>query len=383
MYFLINYIALNKDTKLQTEPEFKKIITEREQTDTVEYDVVEIARGLSVPWSIVFTPSYNSIRMLVTERTGTIRIIDDYKLIEAPLFNFSDVYTAGEAGLMGMDIDPNYSENKLFYVCVAVTQENGQKIQVVKMKDNGDNANIVDTIIDNIPAAQYHDGCRIKFGPDQKLYITTGDAANKAYAQDLTSLAGKILRINTDGTFPADNPFENSPIYSYGHRNPQGLAWTADGKLISTEHGPSVFDGPAGGDEVNIIETGANYGWPVVSHENSAEGMVSPQQVYTPAVAPASALVYSGRVFTQFTGDVLFGGLRGEGIYRAVFSEDGNTLVGTEKLTDINVGRVRDIVEEPYYGEIYFSTSNTDGRGEVRDGDDKIYHVRVKMVLFD
>ena len=224
--------------------------------------------------------------------------------------------------------------------------------------------------------ARFHAGCRLRFGPDDKLYISTGDATNKESAQDLNSLAGKILRINADGSIPADNPFFNSVIFSYGHRNPQGFDWHPEsGVLVATEHGPSGNDGPRGGDEVNIIKAGNNYGWPIVSHEKSQEGLIDPVILFTPAEAPGSGMFYRGSVFPQFTNTFLFGVLRGEGIIQVVFDDNAaGKVVSYQKLPDINVGRVRDLVEAPD-GTIYFSTSNTDGRGQVYEGDDHIYRL--------
>ncbi len=163
-------------------------------------------------------------------------------------------------------------------------------------------------ILDTIPAAQYHAGCRLRVGPDNKLDVSIGDALQKNSTQDVQSLAKKILCINLDGSIPSDNPFSNSYIYSYGHRNIQGFDWhPKTGEMYATKHGPSVFDGPSGGDEVNHIKKGANYGWPVVSHERTQTSMEDPLIVFTPAVAPASGSFYSGRMFPQFTHIFLFG----------------------------------------------------------------------------
>jgi glucose/arabinose dehydrogenase len=181
--------------------------------------------------------------------------------------------------------------------------------------------------------------------------------------------------MNSDGSIPQDNPYPNSYIYSYGHRNPQGIGWNQHSKMMyETEHGPSGFDGPGGGDEINYIKAGANYGWPIVSHEKSKDGMISPIQVYTPAVAPASVLIYSGKVFPQFKDHLFFGALKGTGLYHVSFDESGMKMSSQEKLPTIDVGRIRDVVEGPD-GFIYFSTSNTDGRGNPNKADDKIYRL--------
>jgi aldose sugar dehydrogenase len=235
------------------------------------------------------------------------------------------------------------------------------------------------TLIDNIPAAQFHAGCRVKFGPDKLLYVTTGDATDKNLAQDLNSLAGKILRVDTDGKIPTDNPFGQSLVYSYGHRNPQGIAWNKSKNIMySTEHGPSLFDGPAGGDEVNIITPGGNYGWPIVSHDKAKDGLISPLILFTPAEAPASAMVYDGEAFNLFKGDLFFSALVGEGIIRVKFDpQDPQRVLSYSKLDIGDLGRIRETTQGPD-GYIYFTTSNRDGRGQIQDGDDKIYRIKPK-----
>lgn len=338
--------------------------------EVVEFRLEEVATGLDVPWSIVFT---SNERFLVSERTGRVRQIVNGEILTEALIELP-VSSTGEEGLMGLVLDPNYEANKLLYACYAYDSGNTLVDRVVRLRDEGDVMIEDGVVVDTIPAAQYHAGCRLGFGPDGKLYVTTGDATDRNLAQDLNSLAGKILPLNADGTRPEDNPIENSLIFSYGHRNPQGIDWhPVTGLLYSSEHGPSVFDGPAGGDEVNLIEPGKNYGWPLVSHDETQVGTVAPLVQFTPAEAPGSLLVYSGKIFPQYTNDLFFGALRGEGIVRLRLSDDGRQVVEEEKL-DILVGRVRDVVEGPE-GYIYFTTSNTDGRGEVREGDDKVYRL--------
>lgn len=321
-----------------------------------------------VPWSIVFT---GKDRVLVTERDGNIRVIENGKLRSEPLMKVAEVTSKGEEGLMGMALDPAYSSNRYIYICYAYTDGNTLKDKIVRLIDNEKNISFDKDILTNIPAATYHAGCRLKFGPDNKLYATTGDGGDKNLAQDLNSLAGKILRLNSDGTIPNDNPYPNSYVFSYGHRNPQGIDWDSKGAMYSTEHGPSGFDGKPGGDELNKIIKGANYGWPLVSHDGKEEGSVSPLLTYTPAVAPASLLNYSGKLFAEYTGSLFFGGLRGEGLFR-VFTKEENLT--TEELKIGDLGRIREVVESPS-GEIWFSTSNRDGRGKTRNGDDKIYRL--------
>jgi glucose/arabinose dehydrogenase len=339
---------------------------------TPSLQVESFVSDLNVPWSIVFT---SPERILVTERPGRVRVVENGRLLEEPLRVFTEVSNRSEEGLMGMTLDLNYAANSYIYLCLAYRATNGRVFdKVIRVIDSGDG--LIDdlVIIDGIPAAANHAGCRLRFGPDEKLYISTGDASERNLSQDLTSLAGKILRINTDGSIPDDNPFPNSAVFSYGHRNPQGFDWNPiSGALIATEHGPSGNDGPGGGDEVNLIQAGQNYGWPEVSHQQSKEGMINPLLVFTPAIAPASGMFYRSLVLSQLTNTFLFGMLRGEGIMQVFFDEAGQVR-DYQKLVEVEVGRVRDIVEGPD-GFVYFTTSNRDGRGKARSGDDHIFRL--------
>ncbi len=338
------------------------------------YQIESVSRGWEVPWSLGFL---DSDILLVAERKGVISSFNLNNMERNEILTIPDVSSNSEEGLMGMVTDPDFDINPFIYICYAYNVDGSLKDKVVKYRFDGASLSQDSILIDNIPAAQFHAGCRLGFGPDDKLYITTGDATDRNLAQDLNSLAGKILRINTDGSIPDDNPITGSRVYSYGHRNPQGIAWNKDtNTMYSTEHGPSIFDGPAGGDEVNVIKGGGNYGWPIVSHTDSREGLVSPLLVFTPAEAPASAMVYDGESFNQFKGDLFFGALRGEGIIRIRFNpQNPQEVLSYAKLDIGNLGRIREIVQGPD-GYIYFTSSNRDGRGEILDGDDKIYRIK-------
>lgn len=339
----------------------------------IGWTVESFAAGLEVPWDMAFT---NDARMLVAERGGTIREINNGQLNPQPLYVFEDVARiGGEAGLMGMAADPDYEMNRYIYACYALPEGSGLINRIVRLVDRPNAMEFERVILDNIPSARNHAGCRVRFGPDGKLYATIGDSLEPSLAQNLGSLAGKILRINPDGSQPEDNPFENSYVFSYGHRNPQGIAWhPVTGLLYSTEHGPSGFDGPPGGDEINLIEAGANYGWPLVSHDDLLEGTLPPLTQFTPAEAPASAEFYGSDVLPMFTNSFFFGALRGEGLARVLFSdEDPRAVVTLEKIVS-DVGRVRTVVAGPD-GYLYFSTSNRDGRGDPLAGDDHIYRI--------
>src|SRR5205085_4940268 len=305
---------------------------------------------------------------------GRVRVIENGKLRTEPLATIADVEPSGESGLMGLTLHPQFADNHLLYLAYAY-RGNGQRVRVVRLKETSSGLEERKVIIEEIPAAANHAGCRLRFGPDGKLYITTGDATERELAQRLDSLAGKTLRVNDDGTAPTDNPVigqagARPEIWAYGNRNAQGFDWQPGTNLLfETEHGPSGFDGPGGGDEVNVIERGKNYGWPVIHHTAAREGMESPLLEYTPAVAPASGMFYRGAAFPAWRGNFFFGCLRGQCVIRVAL--DGRRVVSQERLLNDDYGRIRDVAEGPD-GAIYFSTSNRDGRGRPASGDERI-----------
>lgn len=342
---------------------------ETSQLTQSSFRVETVVPNLEVVWSIVWAPDG---RMFFTERPGRVRVYENGKLRPEPLFVVPDVEAQGESGLMSVALHPNFASNRLLYLSYAFT---GSQVRVVRYRETPGGLTDRKVMIDNIPAAQFHAGCRLRFGPDGKLYITTGDATDRELAQKLDSIAGKILRLNDDGTVPTDNPFVGRPnarpeIWAYGSRNAQGIDFQPGTNLLwETEHGPSGFDGPGGGDEVNIIERGKNYGWPVIHHRATQAGMESPVLEYTPACAPASGMFYRGSQFLHLKGNFFFGCLRGERIIRVV--ANGRQVVSQENMLEHRYGRIRDVAEGPE-GYIYFSTSNRDGRGRPASDDDRI-----------
>lgn len=341
-----------------------------ESSDAI-FRVETVAGGLEVPWAFAWLPNGS---MLITERPGRVRIIENGKLRAEPVFTVSDVEPGGESGLMDITLHPDFAKNGFVYLAYAYGKD-AHAVRVARYKYANGQFTEPKTIIENIPAAQFHAGTRCRFGPDGKLYITTGDATDRTLAQKSDSLNGKTLRLNDDGTVPQDNPFVGRDgyrpeIWTVGHRNAEGLAWQpGTGLMFQTEHGPSGFDGPGGGDEVNIVERGKNYGWPTIHHTETQAGLESPLLEYTPACAPASGMFYNADRFPAFKGNFFFGCLAGRRIIRVIL--DGRKVVSQENILEQTYGRIREMEQGPD-GYIYFSTSNRDGRGSPAKDDDRI-----------
>jgi glucose/arabinose dehydrogenase len=341
---------------------------------SVKFRLEVVAERLEVPWGFAFLPNGD---LLFTERPGRVRLIENGKLRAESVFKVPDVEPSGESGLMDIAIHPNFKENRFVYLAYAYRAD-GKAVRIVRYKFDGKTFVEPKTIIENLPAAQFHAGTRARFGPDGKLYVTVGDATDWNLAQKTDSLAGKTIRLNEDGSVPSDNPFVKSKnyrpeIYSLGHRNAQGLAWSAEGLMFQTEHGPSGFEGRGGGaDEVNLVEAGKNYGWPEIWGLKAKEGMEIPLLEYTPACAPASLMIYKGDKFPAWKGNLFFGCLRGVRLIRVKM--DGCKVIGQENLLEGKLGRIREVGESPD-GFIYFSTSNRDGRGRPAETDDRIFRI--------
>jgi len=315
-----------------------------------------LAENLEVPWALVFLPNRS---ILFTERVGRVRFIDKLgKLNPTPVAVIDDVLAKGEGGLMGITIHPNFSTNHFVYLYYTYANNNGQTLnRVARFKFENNKFSQKTTIVNAIPGALFHNGGRIKFGSDGFLYITTGDSQNPSLAQDKNSLAGKILRVTDEGKPAPNNPY-GTQIYSYGHRNPQGITWDESGRLWATEHGASAKD------EVNVINKGVNYGWPIITGGETQQGMETPiLNSGADTWAPAGAAFLNNSIY--------FGGLRGQALYEATINGD---KVGIKEHLKGELGRIREVIVGPD-NLLYITTSNRDGRGIPNTTDDKIIRV--------
>ncbi|WP_367354273.1 sorbosone dehydrogenase family protein [Atribacter sp.] len=326
--------------------------------------------NLEIPWSLVFLPNN---RALVSERPGRIRLIENGILREEP-YAILEVTHIGEGGLMGLALHPNYPEEPYLYAMHTIQGAKGLVNRIILLRDQGNRAVFERVIFDNIPGGRNHNGGRIAFGPDGMLYVTTGETYQGDLAQNLDSWGGKILRFTPDGKVPDDNPFPRSPVYSYGHRNPQGLAWHPEtGDLFSSEHGPSGEQGWRGHDEINRIIPGGNYGWPIEigTHQNPA--FIGPIVFWQNSTPPTG--------MTFFRKDLFVASLRSQALLRIILEiKDGNYQVKEIERWFASgpsagrFGRLRDVVEGPD-GNLYLLTSNRDGRGRPQPGDDAIWRL--------
>ena len=330
-------------------------------------------QNLNVPWELVFLPESN--RALVTERSGRVLQIINGNL-EAESYLELNIVSRGEGGLMGMTHHPDFPEDPYIYLMYTYTAAGEQYNRVSRFKDQNNQPEEEEIIIDQIPAGNYHDGGRIAFGPDGMLYITTGDTFNREIAQDMDNLGGKILRLTPAGDIPEDNPFSDSPIYSLGHRNPQGLAWHPEtGDLFISDHGPSGEDGLRAKDRIKVVKAGSNFGWPDKIGYFEAEEYANPLIMWEEAVPPSGMTFYRGNLYV--------GTLRSQSLVRIGLNRKNNNFE-VEKIEHLFrnanssiYGRIRTAVAGPD-GYLYFLTNNRDGRGRPRKGDDKILRFKIE-----
>ena len=320
-----------------------------------------VAEGLDTPWAMAFLPRGGA---LITERKGTVRLVTAAgELLTSPIGQII-VREVGESGLHGIALHPDFNENSLVYLYYTYEESGSNSLnRVARFTFDGARLSNEEIIVDKIPGAPNHDGGRIKFGPDKLLYITTGDAQEPSLAQDKNSLAGKVLRVTEGGTPAPGNPFGNR-VYSLGHRNPQGIVWDNNGTLWETEHGPSGAE--SGNDEFNKIEPGKNYGWPDIRGRETKAGMVVPilESGRSDTWAPAALAYINGKFY--------FAGLRGSALYEV--SEVTSANPKFRVLFKGEYGRLREVIAGPD-GMLYVTTSNRDGRGIPKVGDDKVLRI--------
>lgn len=348
-----------------------------------------LGTGFVTPWGLAPTPDG---RIFVTERPGRIQVVDSDGRWPRPVIDLRNVVSEiGEGGLMGIAVDPNFMANNYFYVMYTYRVSAGVYAnRVERLVDEWSTARRDRIIVDGIPGGEAHDGGRIKIGPDNKLYIGTGTMRCEV-AQYLGALDGKILRVNLDGSAPADNPFPGQAplVYSYGHRDVQGLAWNAQGQLFATEHGPTGDCGyEYSRDEINLIVRGGNYGWPVCAGSCSPydSRYIDPIREWTPiaeggegTAAPCGAAFHpNGWFFFATLGSSAFAPapLWSRHLHAILFDNTA-TPIDEQTLFYEQFGRIRDVVADPIPGRyVYFTTSNRDGRGDViQAGDDKVIRV--------
>ena len=324
-----------------------------------ENDFVTIlAENLDKPRAI----AVSNDRVFVTEKDGTIKVIQNNTLLESPLATLrgADVF---DGGLLGITLHPNFSSNHYMYVFLTYDEDGDLWNKILRITESENKLQNAEVILDKIPGSSFTNGGFIKFGPDEKLYVGTGTVSDASHLpQDLDSLSGKILRLNDDGTFPDDNPFPNSPIYSLGHRNPQGMTWDDDGNMFVAESGPEKND------EINLILSGKNYGWPEQQCSGN-EDFEDAILCFDPSIEPGGILFYSGDSI-DFESPFIMASMRAANLYQLDFEEG----LSSQKSILSGIGRVRDVVQGPD-GSLYVITSNTDGKGFPDSMDDKLLRI--------
>ena len=335
------------------------IVIPKPNTSSAGTDAVQIvATNLQKPWALTFADG----KIFFTEKVGKLRVIDKGILVNDSVADFH-VADITDAGLLGVTTHPDFANNHFLYVYY--TYKEGDKLwnKVLQITESDNKVVDAKVILDKIPGAEFDNGGVIKFGPDKKLYIGTGDATDENAAQDLTSLAGKILRLNDNGSIPSDNPYPNSPVYSLGHRNPQGLVWDDQGKLYETEEGPTKND------EINIIQKGKNYGWPSQECSGSKEYRDA-FSCYNISVEPAG-IAYYGSEKLDLKNSLILATLRGNILYQIPLHSGNST---SQKIILDGLGRIREVGVGPD-NYLYILTGNTDGNGFPDKKDDKLLRI--------
>jgi glucose/arabinose dehydrogenase len=306
-----------------------------------------------------------------------VRLVRGGALSPDPVLTVS-IGETGEGGLLGIAADPDFSSNHFFYIYYTASKggQNVNRVERYRLSDDSTSAALDRTLIDDVPAGTFHDGGRLHFGPDGKLYVGTGDGREPDRAQDNSTLSGKVLRLNGDGSIPSDNPNSSSPIFLSGVRNVEAFDWLNDSTMIVADHGPTGELGRSGSDEVTFARAGENLGWPTLFQCQGQSGMVSPAISWVDANPPGGAVIYRGNEIPEWQGSLLIGNLGSDHLQRLVLNTDGDLgIASSEVYLKNQIGRIREVIMTPT-GELFITTSNCDGRGTCGADKDVIYRVR-------
>jgi glucose/arabinose dehydrogenase len=337
-----------------------------------------VVSGLEVPWALAFLPGGD---FLVTERPGRVRLVRGGKLVPRPVAEVP-VSARSEGGLLGMALAPDFGRSRRFFLYFT-TRERGREVNRLasyRLAEDGASAAQEKVLLDSIPAAQYHDGGRIRAGPDGMIYVGTGDARDPEEAQRPASLSGKILRLAPDGSIPKDNPFPGSPVYALGLRNVEAFDWRPDGALVIADHGPSGEMGRSGHDRVVVAaKPGANLGWPEAYGCGARDGMTPPALAWVDAAPPGGASFYTGGAILEWKGSFLVGTLGSRHLHRVVLAASDPSRLEQHEVyfhgdPPLGLGRVREVVTGPD-GAPWLTTSNCDGRGRCPPEKDRVVRV--------
>ena len=349
----------------------KSAVTPRED-GTPKVEVV--AQGLEVPWGLAFLPGGD---ILVTERPGRLRRVHQGRLDPPPVATW-DIDPAGEGGVLGVALHPDFANNSLVFIYV--TKEAGGRTfnQVERWRyDRKENrATMAGVVLGDIPAARFHNGGRLRVGHDGMLYIGTGDAGEPQLSQQRDSLAGKVLRIQPNGDIPRDNPWPNVAAFLLGLRNTHGFDWISREQMVVTDHGPSGELGRRGHDEVTIVVAGDNLGWPTIYGCEKEQGLVAPSLTWERAVPPGGAAYYTGDAIPEWKDSLVIGVLGDKHLHRVVFDDIDVRRVARHEVyfrgdPPSGYGRLREVIQGPD-GALYVTTSNCDGRGKCPPEKDRI-----------
>ncbi len=338
-------------------------------------DTTSVITGLDTPWEVLWGPDNH---LWITERYGRISRLNPDTGALIPVYTIPDVDEYGEGGLLGMALHPDFPDESYVYVVYNYYSGEYLKERLVRYFYDGTTLTEPFVMLNNLPANSYHNGSRLVFGPDDRLYMSTGDAGNLNSPQNMNSLIGKILRINPDGSIPDDNPFSGSYIWALGLRNSQGLVFTPSGKLYGSEHGPNTDD------ELNLLEAATNYGWPTVAGFCNlpdeiafceANNVKEPLAAWTPTLAVAGIDYYNHTAIPEWENCILMTSLKAGKLVSLKLSSDGNSITGQQDWFTDHYGRLRDVCVAPD-GRVFIAVSNRDGRGTPRPGDDRIVEIR-------